>query len=131
MVNEKRNVWIIVDSKGNFASGVREVEEGIFVYISYHTFARECRAQTSLLGATNLICDLRDKSMYVGLNETFSLEYMGLSELTREHNNFNGENMIILDINIFPSSNMVITPPMLVKKSKKSNVIKLPYPLTV
>ena len=133
LVNEKRNVWVIVDSKGNYVreNCIAEVEEGVFVYISYHTFSRECRAQGNLLRATNLISDLRDKAMYVGLNETFRLEYVDLSELTREHNNFIGENMIVLDINIFPSSNMVMTPAVVVKKSEKSNVIKLPYPLTV
>ena len=133
MVNEKRNLWVIKDSQGNFASAITEFEEGIFTYVCYQTFSMECRCQGNLLRATNLVSDLRAKAMYVGLNEKFHLEYVGLDKLT-EHKNFTGENMIVLDINIFPSNNMVVNPPVMVKEnksSKKSNVIKLPYPLTV
>ena len=128
MVNKKRNVWVIKDSKGNFSGGIREYEKGVFTYLSYHTFSMECRCQTSLLRATNLICDLRDKAMYVVFGEKFHLEYVGLDELS-EHKEFTGEdNMIVLDINIFPSSNMTVTPAVLMNKS---NVIRIPYPLTV
>ena len=120
-------MWVIKDSKNNFAGAIREFEEGIFTYLSYHTFSEECRCQGSLLRATDLISDLRAKAMYVGLTENFHLEYVGLDELT-EHKEFIGDNMIVLDINIFPSSNMVVNSLVI---DKKSNVIKLPYPLTV
>jgi len=49
-----------------------------------------------------------------------------LGELIQEHREFIGENMIIVDI--VPSSNMVVIPPMLMNKS---NVINIPCPLTV
>ena len=76
MTIEKRNVWVIKDSKGNFATSIREFENGVMAYISFKTFSMECRCYTNLLSATNKVCAMRSKGMTVGIGETFSLEYV-------------------------------------------------------
>ncbi|HEY8805262.1 MAG TPA: hypothetical protein VIM42_09210 [Clostridium sp.] len=94
MVNEKRNVWVILDSKGNYSGGIRRIENED-IYISWKSFGPECRAYLNLEKATNVIWDLRASSNAVGLDETFYLDYVVLEDIIAEHKDSSGVDLVM------------------------------------
>ena len=111
MVNETKSVWIIKDSKGNFAhrNSIRVIEKGVMAYISYRTFSEECRWYSDLSSGTGGIMELRSKAMQIGLSEDFSLVCEDLDELIDFADEFSGiggrvGNMVVVEVKVVVSA---------------------------
>jgi len=110
LLNETKTVWVIKDSKGNFAhrNSIRAIEKGVVAYISYHTFSEECRWYSDLSSGTGGIMELKSKAMQYGLSEVFSLECEDLDELI-DSDEFSGicgrvGNMVIVEMKVVVSA---------------------------
>jgi len=97
---ESRNMWVILDGNGHYASGIKEIDRGLNAYISYNTFGPECRGFLTLKRAVIIVGKLRSQSDDAGFDNTFLLHYLGIEEIIKDHKNFVGENMIIQYENI-------------------------------
>lgn len=91
-------VWVIKDSQGNFAykNSIDKWDSKTWFYSSYKTFGMACRANQNLYKAEQYLETLTKKAEEIGLEESFHLEYMDINNAIDEHENFKGENHIVV-----------------------------------
>ena len=99
---EVRPVWVIKDSKDNFAhaNSIGMWDSKTWIYVSHKAFTEECRAYVNEERAKIIIDKLRLKSKSMGLGETFHLEYADLNQLCQESKSFQGENTFFAEMDV-------------------------------
>lgn len=96
--NEGRR-WVIKDQDDNFAhrNSIGKSGKNTCIYISFKTFSPECKGYISKESAELALQELNRRKSIMGLPNTFNLEYNIISELTKLHREFQGENMVIYE----------------------------------
>jgi hypothetical protein len=91
-------IWVIKDSKGNFArkDSVHKWDKKTWYYSAYKTFSPGCRGNKNLYNTERYLEILTKKAKEMGLDEKFHLEYVDIDEVIQEHENFTGENHIVI-----------------------------------
>lgn len=95
----KDYAWVVRDNHNNLAHARSfKTIDNELLYISYQTFGPECRAYMDLLKAERVMDVLNWEVEKMRLNDTtFHLEYVDLGEATKQHLEFDGENMVITE----------------------------------
>jgi len=95
----KHFVWVIKDSKGHFvhANSIKMYDSKTWMYVSSKTFSSDSRGYDNHNGAACAKDRLYSKCIKMKLNEVFSLEYLNLDDLIKQHKEFTGENLVIIE----------------------------------
>jgi len=95
----ERLVWVIKDSKGNFAhkSSIRKINKNTWQYISLKTFSQEARAYTTKESADKALTLLNKKNDIAGFELIFHIEYLNLNKIIDEHTIFQGKNLVVYE----------------------------------
>ena len=94
-----RNVYVILDQKGNLANAnsIGRIEKNIMAYVSFKTFSPECRAYLTEAQAQKALGKLQTKAKIMELDSIFTLEFVDLDNLIKEGKTFQGENMVLVE----------------------------------
>ena len=98
----ERMVWVIKDDKGNLANGrsIGKLDEKTWIYVSFKTFSEEARVYGNLESAEKALIKLEKWKDIAGFVVEFHLEYCDLNVMSRENSNYNGENMVVVEVDI-------------------------------
>ena len=99
---EVRPVWVIKDSNNNFANAnsIGKIEKNVMAYVSFKTFSPECRAYLTETQAHKALGKLQTKAETMELDSIFTLEYVELSNMIKESKAFQGENMVLVEMDV-------------------------------
>jgi len=92
-------IWVVKDSKGNFAhaNSIKKWNSKTWMYVSFKSFSQECRGCVDQMAAERALDKIYSKSRDMGLNESFTLEYVNIDDAIKQHKVFKGENMVLIE----------------------------------
>jgi len=90
-------IWVIKNQDGNFANAnsVKMWDKKTSLYITFKTFSQECRGYVTQESAERAMDKLYSKIKKIGLEESFTIEYVNMDDLIDEY--VSTDNMIVVE----------------------------------
>ena len=94
-----RMIYVLKDNLGNYCNhnSIKKWNSKTWIYVSFKSFSQECRGYLSLERAEGALEEIKSRSVSMGLDASFKVAGVKLSDLVREHRCFVGENMVLVE----------------------------------
>lgn len=91
-------IWVIKNQYGNFANAnsVKMWDKKTSIYVTFKTFSQECRGYVTQESAERAMDKLYSKIKKIGLEESFTMEYVNMDELIDDVS-LSTDNMIVVE----------------------------------